>query len=111
MQPAKVLSTSNQAMSLGNMGLANGMVPKPAAMKPSKGKVMKTPKAGQKVTLKAKAGQKKVTYTKGGLHKSLGVAQGKKIPAGKMKSALAGKYGAKAKKEAMFKKNVLTGKK
>jgi hypothetical protein len=71
----------------------------------------KTPKVGQKVTLKAKPGQKKITYTKGGLHASLGVPQGKKIPAGKMAAAKAGKYGAKAKKEALFAQNVLTGRK
>jgi len=68
---------------------------------------MKTPKVGQKVTIKPKkAGQKPITYKKGGLHASLGVPQGKKIPAGKMKAALAGKYGVKAKKEAELAKNV-----
>lgn len=73
---------------------------------------MKTPKPGQKVTMKkTKPGQKTITYTKGGLHRSTGTPQGKKIPASKMKAALAGKYGPKAKKEAMFKKNVLTGRK
>lgn len=72
----------------------------------------KTPKVGQKVTLKPrKAGQKKITYTKGGLHKSTNTPQGKKIPASKMQAALAGKYGPKAKKEAEFAKNVLTGRK
>jgi hypothetical protein len=71
-----------------------------------------TPKPGQKVTLKpTKPGQKKITYTKGGLHTSTGTPQGKKIPASKMKAALAGKYGKKAKQQADFKKNVLTGKK
>jgi hypothetical protein len=45
------------------------------------------------------------------LHATLGVPQGKKIPAGKMRDALAGKYGAKAKKQAQFAKNVLVGKK
>ncbi len=111
MQPANRPSTNYLPMSLGNVGLTNGMVPKPTVKAPSKGNTVKAPKVGQKVTLKAKAGQKKISYTKGGLHESLGVAQGKKIPAGKMKAALAGKYGAKAKKEAQFKKNVLVGKK
>lgn len=68
-------------------------------------------KTGQKVTLKAKPGQKKISFTKGGLHKSLGVPQGQKIPAAKMTAALAGKYGLKAKRQAEFAKNVLTGKK
>lgn len=64
-----------------------------------------------KKTLKAKKGQKKITFDEGGLHKSLGIKQGKKIPASAMSAALAGKKGAKAKKQALFKKNVLTGKK
>jgi len=68
-------------------------------------------KAGTKVTLKAKPGQKKITFTKGGLHSSLGVPQGKKIPAAKKAAALAGKYGKKAKAQANFAKNVLKGKK
>ncbi len=65
-----------------------------------------------KVTLKPrKKGQKKITFNKGGLHKSTGTPVGKKIPAAKMRAALAGKLGPKAKKQAMFKKNVLTGRK
>lgn len=72
---------------------------------------MKTPKIGQKVTLKAKSGQKKITYTKGGLHSSTGTPQGQKIPASKKAAALAGKYGPKARKQAVFANNVLTGRK
>ncbi len=61
-------------------------------------------------TLKpTKKGQKKITFTKGGLHKSLGVPAGQPIPATKMAGALAGNYGPKAQKQARFKKNVLTG--
>lgn len=72
---------------------------------------MATPKTGQKVTLKPKkAGQKKVSFKKGGLHSSTGTPQDKKIPASKMKAAASGKLGPLAKKQAMFKKNVLTGK-
>lgn len=56
-----------------------------------------------------KKGQKPITFKEGGLHKSLGVPQGKKIPASKMQAALGGAYGAKAKKQAQFAKNVLTG--
>lgn len=79
--------------------------------KSAKGVSMKTSKVGQKVTLKAKPGQKKISFKKGGLHAALGVPQGKKIPAGKKAAAIAGKYGAKAKREALFAKNVLTGRK
>lgn len=43
-----------------------------------------------------------VSFHKGGLHESLGVPQGQKIPAGKMAAAKAGKYGPKAKKQAAF---------
>ena len=49
-----------------------------------------------------KKGQKKITFKAGGLHGKLGVPQGTKIPASKMAAALAGKYGMKAKKEALF---------
>ena len=60
-------------------------------------------------TIPAKNGNKKITFVKGGLHNSLGVPQGQKIPADKMQSALAGNYGEKAAKQARFAKNVLTG--
>ncbi len=36
----------------------------------------------------------------GGLHASLGVPEGEKIPQGKLKAARKGRYGAKAKKQA-----------
>jgi hypothetical protein len=55
----------------------------------------------KKVTIKS-AGKKPLTFKKGGLHKSLGVPEGKPIPPGKKKAALAGKYGQKAKKQAVF---------
>lgn len=72
----------------------------------------KTPKVGQKVTLKPqKKGQKKITFKSGGLHSSTGTPQGKKISPAKMKAALTGKLGPKAEKQALFKKNVLTGRK
>lgn len=70
-----------------------------------------TPKMGSKVTLKAKPGQKKITFKAGGLHASTGTPSGQKIPAAKRKKALAGGYGPKAKRQAQFAKNVLTGKK
>ena len=65
-----------------------------------------------KVTLKPKKkGQKKITFNKGGLHKSTSTPAGKKIPSSKMQAALSGKLGPKAKKQANFAKNVLTGRK
>lgn len=67
-------------------------------------------KPGTKVTLKpTKKGQRKITFTAGGLHKSTNTPQGQKIPASKMRRALAGGYGPKAKRQAQFAKNVLTG--
>lgn len=48
-----------------------------------------------------------ISFQKGGLHRSLGVPQGEKIPAGKMRAALAGRYGAKAKKQANFAQGML----
>ena len=56
-----------------------------------------------------KAGQKAISFRPGGLHRSVGTPQGKPIPAGKINAALAGKYGAKAQKQAQFYKNVLHG--
>lgn len=66
--------------------------------------------ATKKVTIK-QTGKKPISFTPGGLHKSLDVAKGKKIPDSKMKAALEGDYGPKAKKQAQFKKNILKGKK
>lgn len=57
-----------------------------------------------------KKGQKPIKFKQGGLHESLGVPKGKKIPASLIQSALSGKKGAKAKKQALFMKNVLKGK-
>jgi hypothetical protein len=50
-------------------------------------------------------GKKPVTFQKGGLHRSLGVPQGQKIPAAKMAAAKAGKFGPTAQKQA----NLATG--
>lgn len=70
------------------------------------------PKMGSKVTLKpTKAGQKKITFKAGGLHASTGTPVGQKIPAAKISKALSGGYGPKAKVQANFMKNVLTGRK
>lgn len=62
------------------------------------------------VTLRKK-GKKPIKFKEGGLHASLDVSSSKKIPTKKFKAALSGKYGEKAKKQALFKKNVLTGRK
>jgi hypothetical protein len=56
-----------------------------------------------------KKGQKPITFQEGGLHRSTGTPPSKKIPAKKMSKAAAGGYGPKAKKQAQFAKNVLTG--
>jgi len=58
---------------------------------------------------KTKPGQKTITFNKGGLHESTNTPQGQPIPASKKEAALAGAYGSKAKKQALFAKNVLVG--
>lgn len=60
-------------------------------------------------TIPAQGGKPAIKFKKGGLHQSLGVPQGQPIPAGKKAAARAGKYGPKAKKQAMFAQNVLVG--
>ena len=63
-----------------------------------------------KETIKpSKEGQKKITFSKGGLHRSTHTPAGEKIPAKKKAEALSGKFGKKAEKQAQFAKNVLTG--
>ena len=59
------------------------------------------------VTISGNKNQSPVTFHKGGLHQSLGVPQGQKIPPGKMQSALAGNFGPKAKKQANFAQGML----
>lgn len=54
-----------------------------------------------KVRIKAK-GKKPISFNKGALHRALGVPQGKPIPPGKKRDALAGKYGPKVKRMANF---------
>jgi hypothetical protein len=58
-----------------------------------------------------KKGKKPIVFEEGGMHKTLGIPKGKPIPKSKMKAAASGKLGVKAKKEALFKENVLTGRK
>lgn len=59
-----------------------------------------------KVTIH-KAGKKPITFSKGGLHRSTNTPSGQKISSSKMSKALSGGYGAKARKQAEFAKNVL----
>lgn len=71
----------------------------------------KTVKTGGTVVIK-KEGMKPMAFTKGSLHKILNVPQDENIPDDKMQDALAGRYGAVAKRKAMFAENVLkTGRK
>ena len=58
-----------------------------------------------------KKGQKPIEFKEGALRSQLHAKEGEKIPASKMKAAESGSYGELAKKRALFKKNVLTGKK
>lgn len=65
-----------------------------------------------KVTLKPKKkGQKPITFKAGGLHESTGTPKGEKIPTSELRKAKAGKLGKLAKKQVLFKENVLTGRK
>lgn len=63
-------------------------------------------KTGSRQTISA-PGKAPISFKKGGLHQSLGVPQGKPIPAAKMAAAQAGKYGPQAKAQADFAVNVL----
>lgn len=72
----------------------------------AKGTLMAKAKTGGKTTISS-PGKSPVTFTKGGLHKSLGVPPSKPIPAGKMADALAGKAGPLAKKQANLARGML----
>lgn len=63
-------------------------------------------KKGSKVTIH-KSGKKPVSFKKGGLHASTHTPKGQKIPDSKMSAALHGKYGPKAKKQAVFAEGML----
>lgn len=43
-----------------------------------------------------------ISFKKGGLHQSLGVPEGQPIPPAKLRAALSGRYGSKAKRQAML---------
>jgi hypothetical protein len=63
-----------------------------------------------KQTIPASApGQKPITFTPGGLHATTSTPTGQKIPKAKIAGALAGKFGAKGKSQALFMRNVLKG--
>ena len=61
-------------------------------------------KPAKRTTIKA-AGKTPVSFKPGGLHESLGIPAGQKIPAAKMAAAARGDYGPKAAKQA----NLATG--
>ena len=64
--------------------------------------------AARKKTQTIKApGKDPITFKKGGLHRSLGVPEGKPIPAKKVAAAARGDYGPKAAKQAQFAQGVL----
>lgn len=69
------------------------------------------PKKTTKTKVIKKAGKKPISFKVGGLHKSLGIPAGRKIPQRLLKEAIAGKHGTLAQKQARFKENVLTGSK
>jgi hypothetical protein len=78
---------------------------KPAVQRPARRAA--PPKSPKTETIPAKGGAKPITFTKGGLHKSLGVPPDQPIPAGKMADALAGKAGPLAKKQAVMARGFL----
>lgn len=82
------------------------------AAKTGKAKAAAKP-AGKTTTTTIKGGAgKPVTFEKGGLHKSVGVPEGQKIPAAKVAAAAAGEYGPKAKAQAVMAQGMLkTGRK
>ena len=55
----------------------------------------------------SKKGKKPVKFKKGGLHRTTGTPAGEKIPASKMKRALAGGYGKLGKKQAIMAEGML----
>ena len=60
-----------------------------------------------KVKVIHKEGKKPISFHPGGLHESLGVKPGHKIPASKRAAARSGKEGPLAKKQELFAENVL----
>jgi hypothetical protein len=63
--------------------------------------------ASKKTTTIKAPGKTPITFKQGGLHQSTGTPAGQPIPAARMQQALSGKLGPKAKKQALFARNVL----
>jgi hypothetical protein len=101
-KPASKAKAIKQAVAIAYSKAGKGNKPK--------AKVKSMVKKTKMVTLH-KAGKKPIKFKEGGEHESLGVPAGKKIPESKHKEAAEGKYGKKAKKQEMFRRNVLTGRK
>lgn len=57
----------------------------------------------------SKPGEKPIEFQKNGLHESTGTPAGTPIPAAKVAAAASGSLGAKAKRQALFAKNILIG--
>lgn len=55
-----------------------------------------------KTVVMSQKGKKPIRFRRGALHEQLGVPMGEPIPASKKRKALAGGYGALAKKRAAF---------
>jgi hypothetical protein len=64
-------------------------------------------KPAAKKTVIASPGKAPIAFHKGGLHESVGVPQGQKIPQAKVDAAAAGKYGPHAAKQASMAKGML----
>ncbi len=60
-----------------------------------------------KVRIIHKEGKKPISFHPGGLHESTHTPAGQKISSAKRAAAMRGAYGAKAKRQAEFAKNVL----
>jgi hypothetical protein len=58
------------------------------------------------VTIRKK-GKRPITFKEGGLHRTVGVPMGEKIPASKVAAAAAGRYGRKGVKQAALAKGAL----
>lgn len=63
--------------------------------------------AKKTTTISGSGKQPPVSFKEGGLHQSLGVPAGQKIPAAKMAKAKAGDYGPKAKAQANLAEGML----
>ena len=60
----------------------------------------------KQVRIDTGSGKKDITFSKGGLHRTVGVPEGQKIPASKVAAAARGDYGEKGKKQANLAKGL-----